>query len=107
MSLMDLEKSNSPNNNPTTINDVSNKISLKYSNNLKEIFSKESINFETQSSSDHISRNYSKYDKSPISVQKIEIENDKLNQTSHFLKFLIRKFFANYLFFFIFKLIFL
>ena len=54
MSLMDLEKSNSPNNNPTTINDVSNKISLKYSNNLKEIFSKESINFETQSSSDHI-----------------------------------------------------
>ena len=82
---MDLEKSNTPNNNPTTINDVSNKISLKYSNNLKEIFSKESINFETQSSSDHISRNYSKYDKSPISVQKIEIENDKLNQTSHFL----------------------
>ena len=84
---MDLEKINSIKTNPTSLNEVSNKITKKDSNsiNFKAKYSKDSINFETQSSSDHISRNYSKYDKSLISVQKIEIENDNLNQTSHFL----------------------
>ena len=69
---MDLEKINSIKTNPTSLNEVSNKITKKDSNsiNFKAKYSKDSINFETQSSSDHISRNYYKYDKSLISVQK-------------------------------------
>ena len=84
---MDLEQLNSIKTNSTSINEVSNKITKKVSNSLKNKnkYSKDSINFETQSSSEHISRNFSKYDKSPISDKIIENENDKLNQTSHFL----------------------
>ena len=84
---MDLEQLNSIKTNSTSINEVSNKITKKVPNSLKNKnkYSKDSINFETQSSSEHISRNYSKYDKSPISDKIIENENDKLNQTSHFL----------------------